>query len=329
MNARLRGPVTIGILLVASVGVAWVLRPLLLVIVPTALYAVVTWPLVRRLRRHLPPPIAAVLANAALAGVLAGIAILFGPILYAQALQLFAALPDAAVRAVAALPVGVRDEIGRLAGQIDVSVLSWSREIFGASVRLVRSTTAILGAILLIPILATYLQLDASRYLRALEAIVPIEKHDKLHRTIAEMYGVFDRFVRAQLFVSGVVGLLVFLVLQLLGIPFALTIGILTAAIDLIPYLGGIAAILPTVVLALASGSLGKALVAVAAIVAVFAFEAQILSPHFIGKSTRLPASMVVLLLLVGGELFGPLGLYLAVPVAAMVRVALVRSLDE
>ncbi len=191
-----------------------------------------------------------------------------------------------------------------------------------------RSTSAILGAAVLVPVLATYLQLDAPRYLRALERIVPADRVEYVRETIADMYAVLDGFVRAQIVVSAIVGLLVFLALQLLGIPFALTIGVITAVVDLIPYLGGIAAILPSVVLALASGGFAKAAIVVVLILAIFEFEAQVLSPQLVGRRTRLPVSMVVLALLVGGELFGPLGLYLAVPVAAMVRVALARGLD-
>jgi len=328
MNARLRAPAAVGVLLLSMIAVAWILRPLLMVIVPTGLYAVLTWPLVRRLRRYLPAAVATVIANVALAAFIAGVSLLFGPMIYAQALRLLAAMPEAAGRALAVLPIAARDEVVRLAGQVDVSVLSWSREIFGASLRVLRSTSAIVGATVLVPILATYLQLDAPRYLRGLDAIVPPEQRENVRRTIAEMYAVLDGFVRAQLFVSAIVGFLVFLALHVLGIPFALTIGILTAAFDLIPYLGGIAAIIPSVVLALASGGIPKALFVVVLILAVFEFEAQVLSPQLVGRRTRLPASMVVLALLVGGELFGPLGLYLAVPAAAMARVAFARSLE-
>ena len=327
MNARLRAPAAIGIVLVSIIAVAWILKPLLSIVVPTGVYALITWPLVRLLRRYMPSALATVLANAALAALIAGISILFGPVLYGQALQLLATLPEAAGSALAALPTGARDELVRLAGQVDVGVLSWSREIFGASLKLLRSTTAIVGATVLVPVLATYLQLDAPRYLRALDRIVPVDRVENVRETIAEMYAVLDGFVRAQIVVSAIVGFLVFLALQLLGIPFALTIGIMTAAIDLIPYLGGIAAILPSVVLALADGGFTKALIVVVLILAIFEFEAQVLSPQFVGRRTRLPVSMVVLALLVGGELFGPLGLYLAVPVAAMARVAIARSL--
>ena len=327
MNARLRAPAAIGIVLVSIIVVAWILKPLLSIVVPTGAYALITWPLVRLLRRYMPSALATVLANAALAALIAGISILFGPVLYAQALQLLATLPEAAGSALAALPTGARDELVRLAGQVDVGVLSWSREIFGASLKLLRSTTAIVGATVLVPVLATYLQLDAPRYLRALDRIVPVDRVENVRETIAEMYAVLDGFVRAQIVVSAIVGFLVFLALQLLGIPFALTIGIMTAAIDLIPYLGGIAAILPSVVLALADGGFAKALIVLVLILAIFEFEAQVLSPQFVGRRTRLPVSMVVLALLVGGELFGPLGLYLAVPVAAMARVAIARSL--
>ncbi len=133
MNARLRAPAAIGLVLVAMLAVAWVLKPLLWIVVPTGVYAVITWPLVRRLRAHMPSALATVLANSALAAVIAGVVMLFGPLLYGQALRLLATLPEAAAGAFAALPAGARDELVRLAGQIDVGAISWARDIFGAS----------------------------------------------------------------------------------------------------------------------------------------------------------------------------------------------------
>jgi predicted PurR-regulated permease PerM len=70
-------------------------------------------------------------------------------------------------------------------------------------------------------------------------------------------------------------------------------------------------------VLALAIGGIWKALLVGVLLIVVFEVEAQVLQPQLVGARTHLPSSVVVIALLLGGGLFGALGLYLAVPVAA------------
>ncbi|NNM99299.1 MAG: AI-2E family transporter [Candidatus Eremiobacteraeota bacterium] len=323
MDARTTRLAAVGAGFLLAVLLAWLLRPVLLAIVPALLYALLTWPLVRRLRRVLPNLLAVILANAALAVVVGSAVLLFGPMLYGQARALFATMPDAARAALLQLPSGMREELGALVGPNASTLLDWSRTILSASFAVLRSTTAMIAALVLAPVLAAYLQLDAPRYGGSILSIFPSEQRDGIRAMLAQMYDVVDGFVRAQMLVSALVGLLVFLVLHILGIRFALSIAIFTAAFDLVPYLGGIAAFVPSMLLALAAGGVAKALLVTALLAIVFAIEAYLLSPTIVGTRTRLPTSAVVLALLVGGELFGPLGLYLAVPVAAMLRIAL------
>ena len=308
MDERTRRLAAVAAGFLLAILAAWLLRPALLAIVPSVLYAIFTWPLVRRLRRFFPKILAVVIANAALAVLVGSALFFFGPMLYTQAVALIATIPDAARATILQVPPMVREQIGALSG---------------AALAVLRSTSAILGAVVLAPVFASYLLLDAWRYRRAILSIVPNERRESLRAMFAQMYDVVDGYVRVQLLISAIVGLLVFLVLQILGVRFALAIGIVTAVFDLVPYLGGIAAFVPSILLALAAGGAAKALLVAALLAIVFAFEAYVLSPTLVGSRTRLPSSAVILALLIGGELFGPLGLYLAVPVVAMLRIAL------
>ncbi|MHB8463105.1 MAG: AI-2E family transporter, partial [Vulcanimicrobiaceae bacterium] len=134
---------------------------------------------------------------------------------------------------------------------------------------------------------------------------------------------VVGGFVRAQVVVSALVGVLVYIVLAASGIKFAFIIALMTAVFDLVPYLGGIVAFIPSLLFALAAGGVTRALIVLVLLLAVFEFEAQVLAPQIVGARTGLAPSLVVVVLLIGGALFGIFGLFLAVPIAAGVAAAI------
>lgn len=275
-------------------------------------YAIFTWPLVRALERYVPRALAITLIDASLALVLAGAAYALAPPLYAQA--------QASVAALSHIGTG-------MLASLDVNLAAYAGQALQAAVVLARSVTALAAVAFIVPVLAAYFQLDALRYERALLAVLPPREHDTARRALREISKAVGRFVRGQLLVSAIVALLIYFVLLATGVPYPGVIACVTGVLDLVPYLGGIAAFVPSLLFALAYGGAGHAAVVGIFIAAVFQFEAQVLSPQIVGTSTGLAPSVVVMVLLAGGALFGVLGLYIAVPVgaaaAAVLRVVL------
>jgi predicted PurR-regulated permease PerM len=126
-------------------------------------------------------------------------------------------------------------------------------------------------------------------------------------------------YVRGQLIVSALVGILVGLGLAILGIPLALALGFLSAIFNIVPYLGVVISITPALLLAAQFG-LGK----VALVMLVFGLanqiEAQFLSPNILGRSTNLHPITIIVAILCGAALGGMVGMLLAVPSAALLK---------
>ena len=275
-------------------------------------YAILTWPLVRAAQRFVPRGAAVALVDAGLALAAAALAYAAAPLLYAQAQSSIAAL----------------QQIGSgVLGRIDVDVAAYAGQGLQAALALVRSAFSLAALAFVVPVLAGYFQLDAARYERALYAILPEAYHRTAREAIDEISRSVGRFVRGQVIVSGIVALLVYAVLRLTGVPYAAAIAAVTGLLDLVPYLGGLAAFVPSLLFASADGGIVHALAVGALLAAVFEFEAQVLSPQIMGANTGLPPSVVMLALLAGSAAFGVFGLYVAVPVAAagaaVVRVVL------
>jgi predicted PurR-regulated permease PerM len=321
------------LLLCGMILLAWLVRPATTVIALAVLYAFVTWPIAKALASRIPLATAVLLVNGGLALTLLALLFVLGPVVYAQTRSLIGEMPAAITTAVQSLPESGRSGLAAVVQAQAGNLAAWSREALGASVGVLRSAAGVVGAIILIPVLAAYLQYDKPRYERAILAIVPSRQRDAFTALLSEIARVAGAFIRAQLIVSSIVGVLAFVVLTVTGVPFASTIALVTAIADLVPYLGGIAAFVPSLILAFAFGGLWKALLVAALLAVVFEIEAQFLQPQIVGARMHLPASAVVIALLVGGALFGVLGLYLAVPIAAslpaIVRFALSMPNDD
>jgi predicted PurR-regulated permease PerM len=280
-------------------------------------YAIITWPLVRRMERRLPRAFAIVIVDAGIALALAAISFALAPVIYAQAQASVAALPGAGTALLAALPDSLQRWLAGALEQLDLSIAAYARDAVQAGIAILRSAASLAAAAIVIPVLAAYFQLDGNRYANAIFAIVPERYHGTARRALDESSGAVAGFVRGQVIVSSIVGLLLYAVLSITGVPFAAAIALLAGVLDLVPYLGGIAAFVPSLLFALAFHGAGRAAIVALLIIAVFEFEAQVLSPQILGSRTGLPPSVVVLALIAGSAIFGVFGLYLAVPTAA------------
>jgi predicted PurR-regulated permease PerM len=269
-------------------------------------YAIVTWPLVRRLEERMPRAAAIILIDSAVAIAIAIVGFTLAPLLFVQAQAIAAALPGAGVKVMSALPA-------------EKIVNAYALEALTAIITVVRSIAAFVGAAIVIPILAGYFQLDARRYDKALMSVVPEKWHLQTQGAVAEISRSMGGIVRGQIIVSALVGILVYIVLAIMGIKFAALIAVVTAVCDIVPYLAGIAAFLPSLLFAFTSGGVTRAVIVGILLLVVFEFEAQFLAPQIVGSNTRLAPSLIVVVLLAGTALFGVLGLFLAVPVTAVI----------
>ncbi len=274
-------------------------------------YAILTWPLVRKIERFIPRGLAIAVIDAGIALIAAAIAYALAPLIYAQA--------QASIAALSQIGTG-------MLSNLDVNLASYAGQVLQTAVSLARSAVSFAAVAIIVPVLAAYFQVDAPRYERALFAVLPVRYHASAREAVTEISHLVGRFVRGQVVVSAIVGLLVYAVLRATGVPYSAVIALLTGVLDLVPYLGGIAAFVPSLLFALAYGGIGHAVLVGVLLLGVFEFEAQVLSPQIVGSNTGLPPSVVVMVLLAGSVLFGVLGLYIAVPVAAAAG-AIIRAI--
>ncbi|MEW6230265.1 MAG: AI-2E family transporter, partial [Bacillota bacterium] len=139
---------------------------------------------------------------------------------------------------------------------------------------------------------------------------------------LIEMDHALGSFIRGQLLVSGIVGVLISLGLSIIGVDFALVIGLLAGIFDIIPYFGPVIGAVPAIALALLKSPV-LVIYVVVLFVVVNQIESAIVGPNILGEQIGLHPVAVIFAILAGGHLFGVTGVLLAVPVAAIIKVFL------
>lgn len=150
-----------------------------------------------------------------------------------------------------------------------------------------------------------------------------IYKENVVHilSTIDEKVGAY---IRGTLLKCAFVGLLTWVGLSILGMPFALMLGILAGAFNIILYIGPFAAAVPAVMLSIMPDT-PSALLVIILYIFVQILDAFLFTPLFLGKATDLSPLTVIVIVLIGAQLMGLLGIILAIPITATFKVLLVH----
>ncbi|MGE5454831.1 MAG: AI-2E family transporter [Methylocystaceae bacterium] len=170
------------------------------------------------------------------------------------------------------------------------------------------------------PLLGYYIMRDWDKLRQGFLSLWPVRMRKDIIYVGTEIDLVLQEFVRGELTVCLIEGFLVGVVTVLLGIKFALLIGILAAVAELFPYFGPLLSGIPAVGMALLQ-SPRLAVYTLIAFIIIQQIEGNIISPRIIGDRVGLNPLLVIFALLAGGVLFGLWGMLLAVPVTAVIKV--------
>jgi predicted PurR-regulated permease PerM len=153
-----------------------------------------------------------------------------------------------------------------------------------------------------------------------LRVITPINEQAYVLHLWKRSQAKIGKWMQGQLILAAIVGVLLYLGLTILGVPYALLLAVIAGVFELIPVFGQILAAIPAIALGFGSGGPTMALLVVGLFVLVQQFEAHLIYPVVVKKVVGVPPLMVILALLVGFKLFGFLGILLSVPIAGAVQ---------
>jgi predicted PurR-regulated permease PerM len=183
--------------------------------------------------------------------------------------------------------------------------------------------------LLLIPLAMFYLLRDWDDLLARVDGLLPRQWHARILKIAGESDQVLAEFLRGQITVMLLMSLFYVVVLWLVGLEFALPIGIVAGMLVFVPYLGMVLGLLLATLAALMQFGIGGDLLLVWAVFGVGQLlEGMVITPWLVGERIGLHPLAVIFALLAFGQLFGFFGLLLALPMAA-VSLVLLRHLRE
>lgn len=338
-------PVIIGLAMVAITLFVMRIASILPPFIWAAITAYILFPLVARLERllRLPRVLVIALVYIALIGMLVVIGIQVAPTAVDQIRSLASSLPQLVTNAREAL---VREPKIRFGGfvldtrQIDsrIDVLAQQvAERFGReAVPLVLQTFELLIKILVYLLATFYFLLQGDTLVQRLHGLAPPHQRKTVDRVVAQVNETFGAYIRAQVILFAIMTVSTLTVLSILQVQYALVVAIATGILELVPIIGPWAAggIAVLVAVSQSSGPFGWSPTQLAIVVGICylvlrMIEDQVIIPQLVGRIVRVHPLMVIFGVLTGATLGGALGLVIAVPVIAAIKIITIAIFEE
>lgn len=174
-------------------------------------------------------------------------------------------------------------------------------------------------------IVSIYLLLGRTQILgffrKVVAAIADKKTTQKIEEYIQSTNHIFYKFISGQLIDALVVGILVTIAMAIIGVKYAVLLGFMIGLFNIIPYFGAIVAVALSILITLITGGFSQAIVMAIVVIVLQQIDSNIINPKIIGNSLEISPLLVIFSVTVGGAYFGVLGMFLAVPVAAVLKI--------
>ncbi|MDB5190098.1 MAG: hypothetical protein JWN49_424 [Parcubacteria group bacterium] len=316
-------------IIVGAVAYAlWTLRGLVLLVLTAIVIASAIEPGVAFLvRNRIPRVLSVLLMYLTVFGAFFGIVYFFLPPILADAQGILSVIPqylDSLKFPLSSIPnIDSGSAIANEAQSAFHTVLEFRGVFTGTSENVFNLVATVFGGIFafgLVIVLSFYFAMQETGIDDFLRVITPAAQEEYVVGLWLRAKKKIGLWMQGQILSSLIGGVLSYLGLLILGVPYAFLLAILTAAMMLIPVFGSVISALPPIIFAYSTGGLPLALIVAGLYVIINQFESHIVHPLVVNKVVGIPPLLVIIALIVGGELAGFLGVLLAIPVAAALR---------
>ena len=173
-------------------------------------------------------------------------------------------------------------------------------------------------------VVSIYMLLERSDIKSFLHNLSKVIFDKKTNDTIAKYYNktnsIFFTFITSQIIDAFIVGIVISIVMNLMNVKYAVLLGFIIGLFNVIPYFGAIVAVIFAVIITGFTGGITQALLVGVVITALQQIDANVINPRILGTSLNLSPILVIFSVTCGGAYFGPLGMFLGVPVCAFLK---------
>ena len=187
--------------------------------------------------------------------------------------------------------------------------------------------TSVTVTIVTVPFMLFYMLKDGHKLVPTVTGIFSEKQANRIGELLEKMSETISKYISGQAIECLFVGTCTAIGYGIVGVPFALLIGIFAGITNMIPYIGPYIGLLPALILAM-SNSVRQTILVIIVCVVVQQIDGNLIYPNVIGKSLDIHPLTIIIILLVAGNLAGLLGMLLAVPVYAVIKVIVIYIYD-
>ncbi len=211
-------------------------------------------------------------------------------------------------------------ELSNLSKKVDDFFSSQLENSVTSLTSLLTSVVSVIAILVIVPFITFFLLKDSKRILQGMLQMMPNKYFEMAYWIIKKVSLTLGLFVRAWIFDATFVGTLIGFGFYLIGVPNALPLGVIAGLGHLIPYFGPIIGGIPAIIISIMSGDTSQIPLIIIIVLGVYTIDNGFVQPVVFGKSVDIHAIMIILLIIAGSQLFGLIGMLLAVPVATVLK---------
>ena len=174
-------------------------------------------------------------------------------------------------------------------------------------------------------IVSIYILLERTQIINFIKKFINAIFKENTYKNIDKYFNnsneIFFKFIASQFLDAIIVGILVTIALSIMGVKYAPLLGFFIGLFNMIPYFGAIIAVGISVLITAITGGISQAIWMLIVVVILQQIDANIINPKIVGKSLEISPLLVIFAVTIGGAYFGILGMFLAVPVIAVLKI--------
>ena len=224
------------------------------------------------------------------------------------------------------LPDDFRPQLEQVLAQFSTQATAWASNISSKAVNwvsaLISGTSQVIVALIIMPFMLFYLLRDGKGLRDYITQFLPNKLREPVGKVLSDVNQQLANYVRGQITVAVIVAIMFIIFFKIIGLRYAVALGVTAGVLNLVPYLGSFLAMLPALVLGLIAGPVMLLKVIIVFIVEQ-TIEGRFVSPLVLGSQLNIHPITILFVLITSGSMFGIWGVFLGIPVYASAKVVI------
>jgi len=208
-------------------------------------------------------------------------------------------------------------------GDIPNQIGDYVGKTYESVVNIANTVTQVVVVMITFPIILFFLLKDSAQFKEYILRLLPPKLRGEVNQILVNMDVQVGSYIRGQIIVATCIGILLFIGYSIIGLDYAITLAIIAAVTSVVPYLGPTIAISPAIIIAIVDSPFMLLKLAIVWVAVQF-LEGNFISPNVMGITMKIHPLTIIIVLLVGGKLFGIVGMILGIPGYAILKVIVV-----